>query len=81
MYEGGGSSLPADRSATHAELAKNFIQTIGRVLDFLNRYDAPFIAKVHRPAAEALRDGKSGRVSMWLSYARWAEVVAGAVDG
>lgn len=57
---------------THAILARNFIQTLPRVMAFLDEHDPPFIARVYRPSpVTAVADGKAGRVNLWLSLDEW----------
>jgi hypothetical protein len=59
-------------NATHAELAKNLVQTIDRVIAFLEVHEPPFIAKVYRPSpVEAVHEGRPGRVKMWLDREGW----------
>lgn len=63
-------------SATHAELARNLVQTMPRVLDFLDAHAPPFIAKVYRPSpVEAVETGRPGRVEMWLDRKGWEETL------
>lgn len=58
--------------APHAELAKNLVQTVPRVIEFLDDHEAPFIAKVYRPSpVEAVHEGRPGRVQMWLDHEGW----------
>ena len=59
--------------APHRELAENFINTIGRILAFLERNHPPFIAKVYRPSRKELesRPAYPGRVELWLSQEKW----------
>jgi hypothetical protein len=47
-----------------------------RILDFLHTHDPPFIAKVYRPSPmEAVREGKPGRVEMWLDRKVWEDTL------
>lgn len=65
-------------ATTHAELAQNFVQTVGKVIRFLNDNEPPFIARIYRPPHEDLAQGKAGRVSMWLSHQDWLDGPGGA---
>lgn len=57
---------------THAVLARNFIQTFPRVVEFLVRHAPPFIARVYRPSpVSAVADGEPGRVDLWLAFEEW----------
>lgn len=50
------------------EIAKNFVNTISKVLEFAADLERPFIAKVYRPTPRELVDeGKPGRVELKLS--------------
>lgn len=53
--------------APYAELARNFVNTLPRVLPFLDAHRPPVIGKVYRPApAElALNANAAGRVELW----------------
>lgn len=57
--------------APHAELAANLVETMPRILEFLDVHEPPFIAKVYRPTPVAEVGKKPGRVEMWLSEAAW----------
>jgi hypothetical protein len=59
-------------SATHAELATNFVRTAPRITAFLGRHSPPLIAKVYRPsAAELARNLRApGNVSLWYPRPR-----------
>ncbi len=62
--------------ATHDELARNLVQTMPRVLDFLAHHNPPFIAKVYRPTpSSAVHEGKPGRVDLWLDEAGWVKAM------
>lgn len=51
----------------HAELARNFVNTLPRIEAFLNQHQPPFIAKVYRPPApELARDPDiKGSILLW----------------
>jgi len=58
--------------ATHSALAKNFVQTLPKVLRFLDENHRPFIARIYRPSPVAgVESGKAGRVELWLSLEEW----------
>lgn len=63
--------------ATHKELAEHFLACIHKIRRFLDKYPAPFIARVYLPTPEQRRRGshKSGRVELWLSHADWLKKV------
>lgn len=46
-----------------SELAKSFVRTTQPIRRFLDRHDAPFIAKVYRNPEDA---EKPGRIEMWI---------------
>ena len=49
------------------ELAENFVATMPRIAEFLERHHAPLIAKVYRPtpAERAERSDAPGSVALW----------------
>lgn len=53
--------------APYPQLAHAFVATQNRILDFLERHNPPFIAKVYRPpAAEAaINPDTPGSVALW----------------
>lgn len=53
--------------APTADLARNFVNTLGRIEAFLDAHDPPFIAKVYRPTAGEFEKAASapGRVELW----------------
>ena len=58
--------------APYAELARNFINTLPRVVSFLDAHRPPLIGKVYRPSpAELARNaGAAGRVELWYQRPR-----------
>ncbi|HYW05567.1 MAG TPA: hypothetical protein VE913_01350 [Longimicrobium sp.] len=59
-------------SADAEQLARNFINTSRKVLEFLEREPAPFIARVKRPSPlSEIGLGKAGTIEMVLSSAEW----------
>jgi hypothetical protein len=62
-------------STTHEILARNFVQSLDRVEEFLAVHQRPFIARIYRPTpVSAVADGKPGRVDMWLSLEDWRDL-------
>jgi PIN like domain len=53
--------------APTAELARNFVNTLGRIEDFVASHTAPFIAKVYRPTTtdSASAVDTPGRIELW----------------
>lgn len=58
--------------APYSELARNFINTLPRVLAFLAAHDPPVIGKVYRPAPAELKrnTNAAGRVELWYPKPR-----------
>jgi hypothetical protein len=54
-------------NAPFAELAKNFVNTIAQIEEFLDSHEPPFIAKVYRPSpADLTKDPAApGTISLW----------------
>ena len=54
-------------TAPFAELAKAFMTTLPKVLEFVETHDRPFIAKVYRPSPATLKRNATatGRVELW----------------
>lgn len=52
----------------HAELARNFVRTAGRIAAFAERHEPPYIAKVHRPSPSdvARNPNVPGTVTLWF---------------
>lgn len=61
-------------SYPHAELAQNFVQSLGRVLEFLEETN-PFIATVAKRSQRDFLAGRAGRVRLHLSYEEWKKIV------
>lgn len=53
--------------APYPQLAQSFVATQSRIVDFLERHKAPFIAKIYRPsAADADKDPSAlGKIALW----------------
>lgn len=53
--------------ATHAELARNFVNTLPEIEGFLEKHEPPYIAKVYRAAGtELARDPNAkGAIRLW----------------
>ena len=58
---------------THPVLARNLVNTLSRILAFLDANAAPFIARVYKAQPAAFDAGKPGRVDLWLSYDKWRQ--------
>jgi hypothetical protein len=56
---------------THPVLARNLVNTMPRILAFLDTHAAPFIARVYRADSAAFDENRPGRVDLWLSHAEW----------
>jgi hypothetical protein len=54
-------------TAPYPDLAKAFVATTPRIVEFINDHERPFIAKVYRPspAEVAKASGAAGRVELW----------------
>lgn len=61
MQSGVACFILVGASATHRELAENFVQALPKVLSFLDENDPPFIAKVRRPR----------KVVPWVTAEEW----------
>jgi len=55
----------------HAELAKNLVATVPRIIEFRERHAPPFIARVFRPAPMFAVGSKPGAVEMALTESEW----------
>lgn len=53
--------------APYPELARSFVATQTRILDFLQRHKPPFIAKVYRPSTTHAAENADapGRIELW----------------
>ena len=53
--------------APYPDLARAFLATKGRILNFLERHQPPYIAKVYRPAPDDVAKDPStpGRIELW----------------
>jgi hypothetical protein len=53
--------------ASYPQLAQSFVASCDRIYSFLDRHDAPFIAKVYRPSASesAVDPDASGSIALW----------------
>lgn len=59
-------------NATALELARNFVNSLPRVLAFLELHPAPFIARVRRPSPVSdFGRGRPGEIEMRMSAADW----------
>jgi hypothetical protein len=55
--------------APYPQLARSFVATCPRIENFLQKHEAPFIAKVYRasPAELAKNPSAAGRIEFWMS--------------
>ena len=60
-------------NAPSSELADNFINTVDKVQNFIQKHPRPFIAKIYRPTKTPTPSKKirPGEVKLWLSHADW----------
>ena len=66
--------------APAVELAKNFVNTLAKVMATLERTTPPFIAKVYRPSPhELIALGRPGSVEVKLTLDNWKSIT-GADD-
>ena len=64
---------PGQRAVFIQELAENFARSMPQILRFLRRHEAPWIAKLYRPApAERSRPG---HIQMWLTLQAWLKEI------
>ncbi len=60
--------------ATHKELAENFVATIHKIYNFIEKNSPPFIAKTYRPSIGSKQKiRKFGEVKLWLSHKDFIE--------
>lgn len=59
-------------AAPFAELAKAFVATLPKILEFVAMHERPFIAKVYRPSPAALKRNAAatGHVELWYAPKR-----------
>lgn len=62
LAAGVGLFILVGRTATHAELARNFVATKSRLYDFIQTHQRPFIARIYRGD----RQGAPGRIEQFL---------------
>jgi hypothetical protein len=60
----------------HADHATNLVATMGRVIHFRNKYDAPFMARIYRPDSKFAIGSRPGTVDMALTKQQWESGVA-----
>lgn len=53
--------------APYPELANAFVATLPRITSFIERHQAPYIAKVYRPSSNAVatQSAMPGRIELW----------------
>jgi PIN like domain len=59
------------KNRSHEVLAENLVNTWPRLLRFLKRHQAPFIAKISRPDPDEQRRGKAGGIAIYKAYDDW----------
>lgn len=55
----------------HAEITQNLIATIPRIIRFVERHPAPFIARIMRPEPKFAVGSRPGRIEMALTKGEW----------
>jgi len=59
----------------HQQLALNLVATLPRIMQFRNKHEPPFIAKVHRPDQKHPIGSRLGVVDMSLSNEDWVAML------
>lgn len=65
-----GALLIVIGKVPHAELARNFVNTLPRIEAFLDDHKPPFIAKVYRASPTDIARDRAAKVSISLWYPR-----------
>jgi len=65
ILKSGARVIVLKGKATISDLARNFVRTLPRILTFIRRHPAPFIAKVYRNADAP---DTPGRIEMWVDF-------------
>lgn len=60
----------------HSVLIPNIVRTAGRVIQFREKREPPFIANVHRPPLKYPVGSRPGSVEMSLTKAQWEAMLA-----
>ena len=55
----------------HAELAKNLLATAPQIIEFRERHEPPFIARIARPESKFAVGSRAGIVEMVLTESEW----------
>lgn len=58
-----------------ALIATNFAVSLPRVIPFVEKYQGPYLAKLHYPSPFESVGKKPGRIRMWLTEQAWLKVV------
>jgi hypothetical protein len=59
----------------HGELAKNVVATAPRIVEFREKHQPPFIARVSRPETKFAIGSRPGTVELALSESQWRELL------
>lgn len=57
----------------HEKLARNFVNTIGKVRECIEANEDGFIARVYLPGEDAFRKSRPGRLKVWLTHQEWLD--------
>lgn len=60
---------------SHATLTKNLIATMPKIVAFLERHPAPFLAKIYCPNPPTDAGLKPGTVVMWIDTKEWRRIL------
>lgn len=59
----------------HGELAKNLVATASRIMEFREKHQPPFIARVFRPETKFVIGSRPGTVEIALTESQWRELL------
>jgi predicted nuclease of predicted toxin-antitoxin system len=60
------------KNATASELARNFVNTLPKISDFINNNAPPYIVKVYRPnPTDLIWKGTPGSLTLTMDYPSW----------
>jgi hypothetical protein len=72
MLSGAAMFYLVGGAARAEELARNFVNTLEKVTDFIERNPAPYIAKIYRPSPLSdIERGVPGSVRLLMDYSGW----------
>ena len=60
---------------SHRELATNLVATVPRIIEFREKHQPPFIARVSRPETKFAIGSRPGTVEMALTESQWLELL------